>query len=164
MKHRLGQDAICLSKVNKGEFFHDLDMLTKLLTPKSQSKQPKAGIQVLDSAQDTEEVTNEEDDIDWFVEQVIAPDDPILNLESNGYGFANKLTTPINSLNDEISFIDLINPDNVSISKRGVLRYEQEEAMFDCEHYLADYFDKELIDDILSNEFEELTGVVGKQM
>lgn len=172
--------SMAVSKLNSGEYFDNLDMLTKLLTPKcSQISTPLCThIEVIksDSSEDlstTKSTENpiqfdnnekavdmDEMEMDWFIEQM--PYTESLLSQNFRYGFANQKISPLNPLSNElVGMIDLVNPDNVSRKQRTILRLEQENNKFDCEHYLADYFDEEIVN-IISVDYTALTGVVGE--
>ena len=181
--------SITLSKQKTGEHFDNLDMLTKLLTPKSTSQVSYscANVEVLESSSfdtdkvlteskqdDTEKVSTtdvkddhiDEDDVelDWFIEQTPFIEsnsaETLLSKDLYSYGFAHQKSSPLDPLLSELTdLIDLKNPDFVPKSERSILRYEQEEEKFDCEHYLADFFDDEQIPTVISADYKELTGV-----
>jgi len=163
--------SLRLAKEKNGEHFENLHMLTKLLTPKR--PQPFPSVEVLSSDQnqkkgethEKEKETTSEDketfEPDWFIEQSPYQDEVsnLLNSEEFAYGFALQKTNPLNELMKEYpDMIDLPNPDSVPLKQRGILRYNQEQESFDCEHYLADIYDNETLSDIIKMEFPSLTG------
>lgn len=180
-----GQLTVRVAKEKKGEQFEGLDMLTKLLTPKipvcrsgeievvsSASEQPcdinsngrdkvKADD---DEADDEAEADDDESEFDWFFEQKVN-ESPCLLLNSGpSYGFANRKSNVLKELMTGLpELLDLKDPDHVPASERRTLREQQEREEFNCEHYLADLFDDEIITDVVSPDFPELTGTAGEQ-
>ncbi|GFR70690.1 protein SHQ1 [Elysia marginata] len=156
-----GQLIVRLLKKIRGQWFEGLDMLTKLLTPKRAEASNHVEVEVIASA-------NEEDDdegnkteldfeFDWFVEQTVQQPDCELKLEGPKYGFARKKSNALNDVTSVLtSMIDLKNPDSVPEEERRRLRLQQESEAFNCEHYLADYFEDEAIQESVLLDFEDI--------
>ncbi|XP_059176391.1 protein SHQ1 homolog [Physella acuta] len=159
--------TVSLTKQTKGECFEGLDLLTKLLTPKVEKFKHKEIEVIVDNTtgdQDKSEEGPECEEDDWFFEQV-----PCTDLQPNAefvskpsYGFANRKSSCLNNLTSEFTeIIDLKDPDNTLQINRRLLREKQEEAHFNCEHYLADFFEDDAIQELVFPDYGELTGEVG---
>ncbi|XP_043220873.1 protein SHQ1 homolog [Amphibalanus amphitrite] len=127
-------------KVNSGEHFENLDMLTSLLLPKGERNVHKNIEEIY------AEVENDEDDvgtdIDWFVSQEM-PGEDVVSCGSR-YGFANKHLGVFTRLQSELSeVVDVQDPDAKSAVQRSAERKSQEQKDFDDNHYLADMFEED---------------------
>ena len=133
-------------KVNVGENFEGLEMLTQLLTPKGETD-VRTKVEVI-GGEDVENSDEEDEDveIDWYYEQKL-PEEEIrsrstTDRESDGYGFAFKHNGVYKSLLAEYSeIVDLVDPDNMTQMEREVARNERELADFSSDHYLCDMYD-----------------------
>jgi protein SHQ1 len=138
---------ITCPKVTKGTHFQGLDMLTSLLAPKGKRSVDSKGIEVL------EETCSEEDsesDFDWFLEQKIEEESSDLPANGSKYGFGLKHSGLFATLAEELhQVVDVKNPDNQSASERRIERLEQEKREFNAEHYLADFFQTDMIDPLI---------------
>lgn len=153
-----GSYTIKVPKETKGQQFEGLDMITKLLTPKGQTTAQSPMIEVLSESNNTgvdkeseEEVedVDEEEDIDWHIEQ-IPYTEPELSLDCPKYGFANQKSGIFSRLQDEVvGVVDLINPDQCTMSERREKRQAAEQEKFDEDHYLADLYDDDAIQELL---------------
>jgi protein SHQ1 len=176
-----GMLTVCLTKVNQGEYFEDLDLTNRLLartgeivTDNNKSNDntnnltgpPK--IQVLSSVEDRDDNNHPFDEAleyDFQIPQTIPSTDveTTSNSTANGYGFNNQYSG---------HFLHLQNPDILTVenpeAKSAVERWEemrgQEDTKFDKDWYLADKYDppeelKEILEDDVSRErlFEEFT-------
>ncbi|RUS92008.1 hypothetical protein EGW08_000221 [Elysia chlorotica] len=172
-----GQLKVRLLKKVYGQCFEGLDLLTKLLTPKNikpskcveveviPNGKTKSEIENLDqntSAHDEEEIKENQLDFefDWFVEQKVHDhQDCELSLEGPKYGFARRKSSALKDVTSVLtSMLDIKNPDSVPEVERRSLRLKQEKEAFSCEHYLADYFDDETIQELILLNFEDLVG------
>lgn len=143
---------IKLTKLNKGEVFEGIDMLTKLLMP------PKTSNSNLVQAIETEssDKANLENDnigdenFDWYLNLKLNEDDCFKLNEK--YGFAKKHGGIISKLEDEIwDLIEVKNPETKSDKQRSEERVAEENKHFDDDHYLFDLYDqKEIIDEIIN--------------
>ncbi|KAH9494599.1 Hsp90 cochaperone shq1 [Bulinus truncatus] len=151
-----GELKVRLTKQTKSENFEGLGLLTKLLTPK-EIKDVSPEIEVLSKSDLIEE------DESWFIEQKIHEDVVLVN--GPNYGFANRKSNCLNRITSELTdMIDLQDPDNTTLEDRTTLRKQQEENHFKCEHYLADFFDDDIIRELITPDYKELTGVVGEEV
>lgn len=166
-----GELTVRVSKETKGDDFDGLDLLTKLLTPKKATNTygeleviDDEASKLQDNGPSDEGADENELEFDWFVEQKVN-DAPSCSLTTGpSYGFANRKTNILNVLMTELpDLLDLKDPDNVPASERRTLREQQERDAFSCEHYLADLFDDEMIRDLISPDYAELTGTVGEK-
>ena len=134
-------------KVNSGESFENLDMLTALLLPKGERNVCK-NIEELYN-----EVENDDDigtDIDWFVTQEMPGEDAVSS--GSKYGFANEHLGVFTRLQSELSeVVDVQDPDRKTASERLAERKNQETTDFDDGHYLADMFEE---DDSLAHIYD----------
>ncbi|XP_013084553.2 protein SHQ1 homolog [Biomphalaria glabrata] len=163
-----GQLTVRVTKQTKSEHFEGLNLLTKLLTPKTNLVlHASPEIEVLTSDVAAAEVPEtEEDEENWYIEQNLQEDDHVnLSLTGPKYGFANRKSNCLNRVASEITdLIDLHNPDEISQKNRRELREQQEDSLFDCEHYLADLFDDDIIQELFAADYKDLTGVVGEHI
>ncbi|KAK3790481.1 hypothetical protein RRG08_015950 [Elysia crispata] len=180
-----GQLTVRLLKKVCGQWFEGLDLLTKLLTPKKVDPSKCTGVEVITHSN----FTNTEKDIDagssrsysthddeeskgnqlnfefdWFVEQKVHNQEASgLNLEGPKYGFAQKKSAVLKDITSDLtSMLDIKNPDSMPEKERRSLRLHQEKEAFNCEHYLADYFDDEAIQESILLSFEDLVGDCAK--
>lgn len=135
-----------IPKKNKGENFPNLD-LTTLLLQKRIEKDNYAeifpGISILDSTEESDTITAEED------EELSKAE---INTETmNGvnislvqtYGFNNKYSNVLGVLQDDLWLELEGNPDKIPKSQRRDLRLMKETELFDASRYLGDYFDSD---------------------
>ena len=125
-------------KVNEGEVFTGLDMLTDLLTPKG-SRNAQSKIEILPGEGDSDDDDDEEEE-DWYFEQKL-PVEEVKDekTEDVGYGFAFRHTAVYRNLLSELGeILDIKDPDSLSQSERDTTRAELESRDFDSDHYLCD--------------------------
>ncbi|XP_064404821.1 protein SHQ1 homolog isoform X2 [Halichondria panicea] len=155
-----GSVTVHLPKLQSGEHFDNLGMLTTLLSKKpakaTQSQKPLIeviGANVRDSCS-----SESEDDIDWQAEQILSEDHPLNHTPSLmpnaiAYGFANQHSGVFLKLQEEIpSIIDCPDPDHMTSYERRLARIAQEEISFSPDHYLADLMDNDVMDSLLKFE------------
>ncbi|CAH1783363.1 unnamed protein product [Owenia fusiformis] len=138
-----GSYTVTVPKETPGEYFPDLDMLTKLLAPSSSqptaSTQPMIEVLASDSVDDVTECQDEEEEIDWQLPQT--PYQPKLTTEGPQYGFANQKSGVFKRLESEfLEILDIKNPETLTPHERRQQRIENENSHFDEEYYLADLF------------------------
>uniref|UniRef100_T1J969 Protein SHQ1 homolog n=1 Tax=Strigamia maritima TaxID=126957 RepID=T1J969_STRMM len=140
-----GTFIINIAKKNQGEVFEDLDFTTKLLAvPRKEEKTPN--IEVLDSSTFNDE---ECEDVDWHIEQQITTEESLIS--QNCYGFANKKSGCLNKVLEEISdLIELKNPEHKTNDERAKERLGQQIQNFSDDHYLADLYDCDEIEEIVN--------------
>ena len=127
-------------KVNIGQDFPGLDMLTQLLMPKGET-QVRNQVEVI-GGDDEEEESDDEADIDWYYEQKISEDSIPVTDGADGYGFAFKHRDVYKRLLAEYAeIVDLIDPDNMTQLQRDTARKEKELTDFNSDHYLCDMYD-----------------------
>ncbi|XP_062567775.1 protein SHQ1 homolog, partial [Saccostrea cucullata] len=150
-----GVFTIEVPKETPGETFEGLDMITSLLTPKTQ-KNNKPLIEVFgngDNEEDRSQPDEEkEEDFDWFVEQKPYKETE-LSLDGPKYGFANQKSGVFKRLQDEVyEIVGLSDPENCPPTDRRTMREDAETEKFDPDHYLADLYDDENIQQIMKYE------------
>ena len=129
-------------KVNPGQFFPNLDMITELCKPKGKANAIST-IEVLDY--DSGEV--EEEDEWYFDQDVNVPIGDEEGEDNFGIGFGLKHKNVFNKLLDECQeVLDIKNPDSKDSDTRRKESVEKEDDDFDSDHYLSDLFEP---DDIL---------------
>lgn len=131
-----GDFLLTFDKENPGENFENLDMITSLLAPRD----------IPDLNPDLVEVLEEDG---------ITIDDSVDHDNGNNYayGFADKITTEFHEIGSEFPQIfELKNPETVPKDERNGLRVEYEDGKFSSDHYLADFFDEELIGPYLTGK------------
>nr|XP_022299523.1 protein SHQ1 homolog isoform X3 [Crassostrea virginica] len=148
-----GVFTIVVPKETPGEVFEGLDMLTSLLTPKSQ-KLKKPVIEVIkkddeEESQSVEEEEEEEEEFDWQVEQKPYKEQE-LSLDGEKYGFANQKSGIFKRLQDEVyEIVDLPDPEHCTPIDRRTLREQAEGEKFDPDHYIADLYDDDNIQHLM---------------
>lgn len=129
-----GDFNLTFDKENVGEHFENLDMITSLLAPRDIPDMNPSLVEMLEE----DGITIEQQETDY-------------NNDKYTYGFANKITTEFRDIGSEFPQIfELRVPENVEVDERNVLRIEYENEKFSSDHYLADFFDDELIEPYLS--------------
>ncbi|CAE6355501.1 unnamed protein product [Rhizoctonia solani] len=176
-----GTLTVKLTKETKGIHFPDLDLLTKLLAPRSAAALNDEGrskgplIEVLDTPSPDALAGQLDDKLrldleqehavfaraaenDWQIEQV-APDDELPGVGVSAsthvaYGFLDLHTGYfVNVVHTENEVNELgAEAENSTIARRQELREASEEAKWDEEHYIADFVDDEIIKELMSVE------------
>lgn len=125
--------TVFLPKKNKTEFFKDLNMLTSLLSSKTESKQ-KPLIEEIEDKDEMDEVPK--DDIDFF-EQKMPEEEEKLNFEIT-YGFDSKYKDYFKGYHGEntLEIIDLMYPEKTLNSDRSKLKLEEEMIKFSDDYYM----------------------------
>ncbi|XP_043407422.1 protein SHQ1 homolog isoform X1 [Chelonia mydas] len=150
--------TVRLPKETPGQYFDGLDMLTALLAQKK-SRSAKPLVEEIGMITDTgtsaelaeEEEEEEEEEFDWEIEQTPYHEiaESTLHLQCC-YGFGNLKSGVFQRLQDELSdVIDVKDPDLTPADGRRQKRLETEAAKFDPDHYLADFFEDEVIQHVL---------------
>uniref|UniRef100_A0A8D8LW26 Protein SHQ1 homolog n=1 Tax=Cacopsylla melanoneura TaxID=428564 RepID=A0A8D8LW26_9HEMI len=137
-----GQFTFIVNKINQGEHFPDLDLISKLLIPPNNHRVAKPGIEVLSESGNLSD-DEDDDENDWFIEQEIQHQQNDGNIDTStqthGYGFANKTKGTLSIMKDEFSeVLDITDPDHTCIKDRCHLSWKQEQDDFDEDQYLAD--------------------------
>ncbi|XP_037006164.2 protein SHQ1 homolog [Artibeus jamaicensis] len=162
--------TIQLPKETPGQHFEGLNMLTALLAPRK-SRTAKPLVEEIGASEVSEEgVEDDDDDFDWEIEQ--SPYEEVsesaLNVQ-NHYGFGGLRSGVFQRLQDEFSdIIDIKDPDFTPPAERRQKRLAAEMAKFDPDHYLADFFEDEVIEQILkynpwwTDTYSEMLTILGK--
>ncbi|XP_004612911.2 protein SHQ1 homolog [Sorex araneus] len=162
-----GVFTIRLPKETPGQHFEGLNLLTALLAPrKSRSARPL--VEELGGSEVSEEGV--EDDDDWEIEQSPYEEGSEGALSSQyHYGFGDLRSGVFQRLQDELNdLIDIKDPDLTSAAERRQQRLTAELAKFDSDHYLADFFEDEAIEQILkynpwwTDRYSKMVASLGK--
>ncbi|KAM6176851.1 protein SHQ1 homolog [Erethizon dorsatum] len=142
--------TIRLPKETPGQHFEGLNMLTSLLAPRK-SRTAKPLVEEIGASEVSEEVEDDDEEFDWEIEQT-----PYEEVSESAlspqcyYGFGNLRSGVFQRLQDELSeVIDIKNPDFTPAAERRQKRLAAELAKFDPDHYLADFFENEAVEQIL---------------
>lgn len=143
-----GEFTVVVPKKTPGEHFEGLDMLTKLLAPKSKNT-PSNLIEVLDTSTEAGDECDFGDDFDWCVEQV-----PYVEPSSAGeavkYGFASQKSGVFQRLQEDmVCIVDCPDPDRLTVSERRKLRLQAEWEKFDEDHYISDLYEDDMMQTFL---------------
>ncbi|KAM5313932.1 protein SHQ1 homolog isoform 1-T1 [Glossophaga mutica] len=162
--------TIQLPKETPGQHFEGLNMLTALLAPRK-SRTAKPLVEEIGASEVSEEgVEDDDDDFDWEIEQSPYKEvsEVSLNVQGN-YGFGGLRSGVFQRLQDEFSdIIDIKDPDFTPPAERRQKRLAAEMAKFDPDHYLADFFEDEAVEQILkynpwwTNTYSEMLTILGK--
>ncbi|XP_004676606.1 PREDICTED: protein SHQ1 homolog [Condylura cristata] len=162
--------TIRLPKETPGQHFEGLNMLTALLAPRK-SRTAKPLVEEVGVSEVSEEgVEDDDEEFDWEIEQ--SPYEEVsesaLNLQCH-YGFGNLRSGVFQRLQDELSdVIDIKDPDFTPASERRQKRLAAELAKFDSDHYLADFFETEAVEQVLkynpwwTDIYSKMTASLGK--
>lgn len=150
-----------ISKLNKGEFFKDLGMLSKLLLTKQQEKQfvnSRKGplIQEVDSSEtvpgENDQGSDEDDEeIDFEIEQQLPTE---LEIDSQiNYGFNNQYKDRVGlSMHAGNEINELDDPEKICSADRLQAMRTATLDQFDEDYYYADYKDDETIKELIRYE------------
>ncbi|KAK3102147.1 hypothetical protein FSP39_009168 [Pinctada imbricata] len=101
------------------------------------------------------------ENFDWHIEQHPFQEVAI-SLDAPKYGFANQRSGVFNILKDEVyEVVDIKDPDSVPACKRRQLRLEAENAKFDPEYYLGDFYEDSAIKEVMKYEPQWSTKATG---
>ncbi|XP_048212121.1 protein SHQ1 homolog [Perognathus longimembris pacificus] len=143
--------TIRLPKETPGQHFEGLNMLTALLAPRK-PRTAKPLVEEIGASEVSEEVVEDDDDeFSWDIEQTPYEEVPGSALNPQCYyGFGNLRSGVLQRLQDELSeIIDVKDPDFTPAAERRQKRLAAELAKFDPDHYLADFFEDEPIEQVL---------------
>ncbi|XP_005885133.1 PREDICTED: protein SHQ1 homolog isoform X2 [Myotis brandtii] len=143
--------TIQLPKETPGQHFEGLNMLTTLLAPRK-SRTAKPLVEEIGASEVSEEgVEDDDEDFDWEIEQ--SPYEEVSEgaLHPQGhYGFGGLRSGVFQRLQDEFSdVIDIKDPDFTPAAEHRQKRLAAELAKFDPDHYLADFFEDEAVEQVL---------------
>jgi protein SHQ1 len=152
-----------LPKRNHGEYFPDLNMITKLLSGGKSNQSPKQEqkkslIEVVGEELNPEELREEEFQFNWEqnIPKSFATDSSLLGFEEEStininnfptYGFDGSKSKFFASFGQDYvaEVVELRDPDTVPNEERSIIRTERENQDFDPDHYVADFvMDKEI--------------------
>ncbi|XP_005383826.1 PREDICTED: protein SHQ1 homolog isoform X2 [Chinchilla lanigera] len=143
--------TIRLPKETPGQHFEGLNMLTALLAPRK-SRTAKPLVEEIGASEVSKEVVEDDDEeFDWEIEQTPYEEasESALNPQCH-YGFGNLRSGVFQRLQDELSEVtDIKNPDFTPAAERRQKRLAAELAKFDPDHYLADLFENEAVEQLL---------------
>ncbi|CAK1541084.1 unnamed protein product [Leptosia nina] len=131
-----GDFNLIFDKETPGENFENLDMITSLLAPRDIPNINPNLVEML-----------EEDGI------TIENEDSVNKINTNTYafGFACKVSTEFSDIGREFPQIfELKVPEQIPLEERHEMRIKYENRKFSSDHYLADFYDDELIDPYLT--------------
>lgn len=138
-----GYYTFLFDKVNEGEYFKDLDMVTSLMAPRHMPDLAPDLIEVIEN--DCNESVRVVDTL-----QLPNSNTSFMN-HHFAYGFANKMNDSFRDLGEEFpNIFELKTPEEISFEDRKKLMEDYENTKFSSDHYLADLYDEELIDPILA--------------
>ena len=130
-----GDFRLSFVKETTGEHFENLDMITSLLAPADIPDINPDLVEMLEDGITLDNGNNEDDDC----------------LNQFSYGFANKMTTEFSNIGVEFPQVfELRVPETVSIQDRQAKRVQYENGKFSADHYLADFYDNELLEPFLT--------------
>jgi len=134
-----GNYIIHAKKVQTGQHFEDLDLLTTLLTTKTSGDVKSTPlIEVIDS--NGSDATGNNESVD-----------DISKMLDYGYGFANQKCNVYDKLQDSgLTTFYVTDLDTSSAEERNNQRIESEKDKFDSDHYLADLYDDDEILSVIS--------------
>ncbi|KAM6500853.1 SHQ1 domain containing protein [Amanita muscaria] len=168
-----GYLTVILSKEVKGQEFKDLDLLARLLaTPTASARQPS--IEVLSTSATPERsrsTASERDEIldaarnDWRLPLV--PDKVQIETSSQAwYGFLNMHSGYFRHVKHSENEINELGPDaeTCRVDERRAHRIGNEDRKFDAEHYMADYLETDVIQDLLQWDHPSLSAGRAKEI
>ncbi|XP_018364229.1 PREDICTED: protein SHQ1 homolog isoform X1 [Trachymyrmex cornetzi] len=145
-----GDFTLSFSKVNKGEHFKNLEMITSLLAPKKK-RTVIPNIEVIGNPS-VALADMSENDVDNSGNNSFPPQDNSVGgatnlINSPKYGFANKISGALAAFGDVWikEIIDLPAPDVTPEVERKSLREQRELKDFSEEHYMADLMESDVI-------------------
>ncbi|KIM80826.1 hypothetical protein PILCRDRAFT_822105 [Piloderma croceum F 1598] len=171
-----GYLIVTLTKETKGEEFKDLDLLAKLLAPRSTQIQHQPIIEVVG----TENVSNDEDDLVERTRALALDRQEILEAAENDWQLPQDVPKPLAdfdlSVEKRYGFLDMhsgyfrhvshmenevnelgADAEFCSPDERRKRRIMHEDEKFDGEHYMADYMDDESIREVLTWKHPHIT-------
>eukprot|EP01028_Stygiella_incarcerata_P009902 TRINITY_DN4886_c0_g1_i2.p1 TRINITY_DN4886_c0_g1~~TRINITY_DN4886_c0_g1_i2.p1 ORF type:complete len:419 (-),score=113.19 TRINITY_DN4886_c0_g1_i2:46-1188(-) len=150
-----------------GEHFTNMDMLTRLLTPRKDEKEKMTLIEVVGSTEEGEDELDEDElkeRVDWSTEQTLVQSEAgvggVGGVDSDGvlskmmgryaYGFCKKYRNQFENMQEEVfEVFDNPSPDTTSPEQVREFRMEQESKAFDLDHYLYDTLGNQDLNELL---------------
>ncbi|KAK9309721.1 hypothetical protein QLX08_000713 [Tetragonisca angustula] len=160
-----GDFSLRFSKVIKGKYFENLDMISTLLAPPKKKSTIISNIEVIGNpsanSEDINDISNKHEFMpndentngdEWYIHQNNSTESVSLLSTSPKYGFASKISGALAAFESAWikEIIDLPMPDTVPQSERRMLREKHEISDFNEEHYLADLMQPECIEPYIS--------------
>ncbi|XP_043517571.1 protein SHQ1 homolog isoform X1 [Frieseomelitta varia] len=160
-----GDFSLRFSKVTKGKYFENLDMISTLLAPPKKKSTVIPNIEVIGNpsanSEDINDISNKHEFMlndentngdEWYIHQNNSTESISLLSTSPKYGFASKISGALAAFESAWikEIIDLPMPDTVPQSERRMLREKHEISDFNEEHYLADLMQPESIEPYIS--------------
>ncbi|KAK1119846.1 hypothetical protein K0M31_012924 [Melipona bicolor] len=160
-----GDFSLRFSKVVKGKYFENLDMISTLLAPPKKKSTIISNIEVIGNpsanSEDINDISNKHEfkpndentnGDEWYIHQNNSAENVSLLSTSPKYGFASKISGALAAFELEWikEIIDLPMPDTIPQSERRMLREKHEISDFNEEHYLADLMQPECIEPYIS--------------
>lgn len=134
-----GEFLVKAPKLNKGENFENLDMITKLLAPVKRINHCKQFIEVID-----ENRIEDDGEFDWQVEQKEWTAEDEVSLLGERYGFGNQKSGILARMEEEFfGLFDIRNPEQKNFAQRRQERLMMENTDFSDDHYLCDLHEQE---------------------
>ncbi|KAM5232097.1 protein SHQ1 homolog isoform 1-T1 [Hipposideros larvatus] len=146
-----GLFTIQLPKETPGQHFEGLNMLTALLAPRKYRTAKPLVDEIGTSAVSEEGGEDDDEEFNWEIEQFPYEEvsESALKLQCH-YGFGDLRSGVFQRLQDEFSdVIDIKDPDFTPAAERRQKRLAAELTKFDPDHYLADFFEDEAIEQVL---------------
>lgn len=129
-----GDFTLTFDKETPGEHFENLDMITSLLSPRDIPDVNPSLVEMLNEDGITIEHESDDDRSDTLLQC------------NHPFGFANNISTEFKEIGAEFPQIfELRVPEQVPVKERNTLREQYENHKFSSDHYLADFFDMELL-------------------
>ncbi|GLV36987.1 uncharacterized protein CBL_02180 [Carabus blaptoides fortunei] len=153
-----GEFVFKYAKEIKGEYFEGLQLITSLLAPSKKTVQVPQ-IEVL-AETSTSDVYSTADDSEWYINQEVPTESDTAIDDLYKYGFANQKYDVLRNTEAEYySVFEIRDVEKMSTTDRKLLRHDTEAMKFSYEHYLADYFDDEIVKTAPTNPWSELDKV-----
>lgn len=147
-----GEYKLKIAKAEPRTHFEDLDMLTKLLTPKGERQIKQPLIEVIDDGnKENEDDAEDVEEFDWSFPQSLPCHESLESCSiGGGYGFANLKSGIFTKLQEDIhDVVQVKNLEQSSAETRFMERVKFENEKFDPEHYLADLFEDTCVDNLI---------------
>lgn len=144
-------------KAERGQLFEGLDLITKLLAPKKNKFTASPMIEVIEGTENSH--CDDEEEIDWSLDQKPCEELNVFNIHGDQCGFANSYSFSVFKMKEETKEIfDLEDPQGKQLSLRREERLKAESNHFDEDHYIADLYHDEEIQQLLKYrpEWEDL--------
>ncbi|XP_012529997.1 protein SHQ1 homolog isoform X2 [Monomorium pharaonis] len=140
-----GDFTLRFPKVNKGEHFENLEMITTLLAPPKKKSTIIPNIEVIGNPSVASADIDEGNAVGDSRNNCFMPQDnlignPTILINSPKYGFANKISGALTAFEAAWikEIIDLPTPDATPEAERKSLQEQRESSDFSEEHYMAD--------------------------